>query len=77
MKLSVNRGQELVAKVEDHTVILTDEFSIDGQLVRSIIHLGVPIPNELRDGRWRVQVEDPDFKAALTDHLAQYGLTVN
>lgn len=76
VKLTVRRGSTVVAKIEDHLVELPDEFSLDGQLVRSIVHMGVPIPNELREGRWRIQIEDPDFKSAFTDHLLQYGLDV-
>lgn len=76
VKLTVRRGSLVVAKIKDHAVELTDDFSVDGQLVRSIVHMGVPIPNELREGRWRIQVEDPDFASALKDHLLQYGLEV-
>ena len=76
VKLTVRRGSIVVANIKDHAVELPDEFSLDGQLVRSIVHFGVPIPNELREGRWRVQVEDPDFKDAFKDHLLQYGLDV-
>lgn len=76
MKLSVKRGKEIIAKIDNRTVTLTDEYSLDGQLVRAIVLMGVPIPNENRDGRWHVQIEDPDFKEAFATHLEQYNLLV-
>lgn len=76
MKLLVKRGKDIIAKVFDRDVELPNEFSVEGHLVRSIVALGVPILNEDRVDRWRVQIEDPDFKEALAAHLAQYGLEV-
>lgn len=76
MKLTIKRGQETIATVEDRLVVLSDEFSPEGQLVRSIISIGVPVPKHMSQERWRIPVEDPDFKEALEDHLSQYGLEV-
>ena len=76
MKLVIKRGKEVLAKVTDREVEFEDLFSMEANLVRSIVALGVPIPNEERKDRWRVQIEDPDFVDALSAHLEQYGLTV-
>lgn len=75
IKLTIKRGSEVIAKIKDREVELTSEFSPEGQLVRSIVSLGVPTLSEVRQDRWRIQVEDPDFKDALSEHLTQYGLT--
>lgn len=76
MNLLITRGKETVAKISNRSVELPDEFSPEGQLVRSIVSLGVPTAFENRKDRWRIQPEDPDFIEALSKHLEQYGLKV-
>lgn len=75
-QIVVKRGKEIIAKITDMGVELPSEFSIEGQLVRSIVGIGVPEPSHLENGRWRITVDDPDFLEALTLHLEQYGLQV-
>lgn len=76
VKVSIFSGNILIAKIIDREVVLEDDLSLAGQLVRSIVHLGVPIPAEEREGRWRIQVEDPDFVEKFAAHIEQYGLTL-
>ena len=76
MKIIIKRGEEVVAKINGEKIEYVDAFSPDSFLIQAIISMGVPILNELRTDRWRVQFQDPDFKEQLTEHLVQYGLNV-
>ncbi len=75
-KITIKRGKDIIATLNEGIVELPNEFSPEGQLVRSIINMGVPEPSHLQNGRWRITVDDPDFLESLKLHLEQYGLDI-
>jgi hypothetical protein len=75
-KLTVRRGDQVVAVLDGDTLTVTDICSLDGATVDQLVVHGVPVERESEGLYWRVQQQDPDFVEALRGYVAQLGLTV-
>jgi hypothetical protein len=78
-KLTISKGDQVVAILTGDRLEVANMLSLEGAAVYQLVSLGVPVSREdpgVRYEFWRVQVNDPDFAVALTEHLKQFDLTV-
>ncbi len=79
----VYRGDEKIAFFDEKGLWVLDDMDGACRLVAALVQLGVPAERKVEGSEtlWRVQVQDPDFTAALRGYLETgqavvFGLTV-
>jgi hypothetical protein len=78
-KLTIRRGDTVVAVLDGERLEIVDIGSLEGNVVHQLISFGVPVSREdpgVRYEFWRVQLTDADFVPALVEHLKKFDLTV-